>query len=113
MAFYHICLTLPSSLLSLTQSFSFSKRPTLSLALPASAVCLCCIFLNLFLTFLFSRSDLTEALSSGVIPVTLSPFVFFLFLSRGKSHTHQFAGSAPDERARKENINEAPQPINT
>lgn len=65
---------------------------------------------------------LTEGLCAEVALVTrsslpLSPYLPsslpFLSLSGGKSHTHQFAGAVPDEQARKENINEAPQPINT
>lgn len=59
---------------------------------------------------LLSPSDLTVGLCAGITLLTLS---LPLSLSGGKSHTHQFAGSVPDERARKENINEAPQPINT
>ncbi|KAF0045597.1 hypothetical protein F2P81_002126 [Scophthalmus maximus] len=54
------------------------------------------------------REGTSDLLSSNFLSLSPSPTGVL-----GKSHTHQIAGSVPDEQARKENINEAPQPFNT
>lgn len=107
LAFYHI---------------SFSLHPFLSHSVvcfpdPSLLICLSPFALSAFfpiLSLLYSSLTLTLqrvfALKSLLLLFLPS---FSLSLSGGKSHTHQFAGSVPDEQVRKENINEAPQPINT
>lgn len=103
----------PSISFCLSHSVAFPTPPCSSVSLPACPLSASVAFSpDPFHALLFSHSDLTEGLCTEVTLVTLS-LPFSLTLSGGKSHTHQFAGSAPDEQARKENINEAPQPINT
>lgn len=63
------------------------------------------------------KSLITPSVFFPLHPFLLSfpPFLFHSLPAPfgGKSHTHHFAASVPNERACKENINEAPQPINT
>ncbi len=117
----------PSLSVFLTLSVAFPTPPSSSASLPACPLCLCSFFPILFLlysslTLTLQRVFALKSLLLLFLPFSLSlspslslslSFSLSLSLSGGKSHTHQFAGSVPDEQARKENINEAPQPINT
>lgn len=93
----------------LLSTASNPSLPSLSYYLPSTSLFLSPTIFLLFtsLTLTLQRVFCTEVTRYS-FPTSLS-----LLLSGGKSHTHQFASSVPDEQARKENINEAPQPINT
>ena len=100
--------------LSLSPPSLHSPTPPCSLPVcPLAASVAFFFFPILFLLFSSLTLTLQRVFALKSLLLLVLPFSFSLSLSGGKSHTHQFAGSVPDERARKENINEAPQPINT
>lgn len=101
-------LSLPSLPLSLSVCLLLSRPLPARLSLSPSVA-----FFPPILFLLYSSLTLTLQRVFALKSLLLLFLPFSLSLSGGKSHTHQFAGSVPDERARKENINEAPQPINT
>lgn len=108
-------LSFPPSLhlfLSLTLSVAF-PQPSLLDYLSPCPLCLCFFFPILFLLYSSLTLTLQRVFALKSLLLLFLSFSFSLSLSGGKSHTHQFAGSVPDEQACKENINEAPQPINT